>query len=84
MILYCICCNYNQITVHNFHAGHIISHANGGSSSIDNIMPLCSSCNLSMSSKNMEDFILQAYPQNMSRFLSKKYQNKINFSLDKK
>lgn len=73
--VHCICCNYNQITVHNFHAGHIISHANGGSSSIDNIMPLCSSCNLSMSSKNMEDFILQAYPQNMSRFLSKKYRS---------
>lgn len=71
--VHCICCNYNQITPFNFHAGHIISHANGGSSDIDNIMPLCASCNLSMSSKNMDVFIREAYPQNVGRFLARKY-----------
>jgi len=51
----CFVCNV-KITYHNFHAGHIISVKDGGSNNINNLEPLCSSCNLSMGCKNLNDF----------------------------
>lgn len=41
----------NIISVFNFHVGHNIPESRGGSSSIENLRPICSNCNLSMSSK---------------------------------
>lgn len=38
----------NEITVFDFHMGHVISLAEGGTNSLDNLMPLCSRCNLGM------------------------------------
>lgn len=38
----------NIITILNFHAGHIIPESKGGHTSIDNLRPICSNCNLSM------------------------------------
>jgi len=31
-----------------FHTGHIVAVADGGSNHIDNLEPICSSCNYSM------------------------------------
>lgn len=42
----------------NFHAGHLISVKNGGTDNITNLKVLCPLCNMSMSSKNLEDFKL--------------------------
>ena len=41
-------CN-NEINVFDFHVGHIIPESKGGATRIDNLMPICAKCNLSMS-----------------------------------
>ena len=53
----CQCCLREQITIGNFHAGHIIAHANGGSTTLDNLTCLCMLCNTSMTTHNLHDFI---------------------------
>ena len=52
----CLCCNHNYITQHNFHCGHVIAEANGGTLDIDNLRPICSACNNSMRTRNMNEF----------------------------
>ena len=39
----------NIISVFNFHAGHVIPDSKGGLINIENLRPICSNCNLSMS-----------------------------------
>jgi len=41
----------NKITVFNYHVGHNIPESKGGTIEIGNLRPICSNCNLSMSSK---------------------------------
>jgi len=52
----CSCCNITDITQLKFHTGHIIAKANGGLTNIDNLKPICESCNKSMGIKNMDEF----------------------------
>jgi hypothetical protein len=52
----CLCCNITDITQMKFHTGHIISEFNGGLLNIDNLKPICESCNKSMGTKNIDDF----------------------------
>jgi hypothetical protein len=42
---------YNTINVFNFQVGHDIPESKGGTIDIDNLKPICASCNLSMSNK---------------------------------
>ena len=53
----CLCCNITDITQLKFHTGHIISEINGGNINIDNLKPICESCNKSMGKKNMNEFM---------------------------
>jgi len=53
----CLCCKLTEITQLNFSCGHIISEFNGGELKLNNLKPICGSCNSSMGSKNMNDFI---------------------------
>lgn len=53
----CFCCQIQEITESNFECGHVISERNGGLVILDNLRPVCSACNKSMSSKNMFEFI---------------------------
>ncbi len=64
----CICCNTTEIDITDFHAGHIIAEKNGGLTTVENIMPICSSCNSSMGSNNMNEYINTYYPHNMRNF----------------
>ena len=41
----------NNINVFNFHVGHDIPESKGGTIDIDNLKPICASCNLYMSNK---------------------------------
>ena len=66
----CVCCNITEIDITNFHAGHIISEKNEGLINIDNIIPICTLCNTSMSSKNMDLYIQTYYPQNYNNYLN--------------
>ena len=51
----CYVC-HKLIKIEDFHCGHVISVNMGGSDSIDNLRPICSKCNLSMGTRNLEDF----------------------------
>lgn len=53
----CFCCKSETISRANFHCGHVIAHSNGGETTVQNLRPICPSCNMSMGSKNMEDFM---------------------------
>lgn len=46
-----------EINITNFEAGHIISRNDGGSDSLYNLTTLCMSCNRSLGSKNLCEFI---------------------------
>lgn len=39
----------NQITVYSFEAGHNIPESKGGTTDIENLIPICRQCNMSMS-----------------------------------
>lgn len=52
----CMCCGIKEIKMSSFHCGHITTEANGGQLCIDNLKPICSACNLSMGTENLEDF----------------------------
>lgn len=67
-IAYCISCNSTEIQQKNFIGGHIVSEKNGGTVTLNNIIPICSECNLSMGCRNMDDFIRDHYPENIVRF----------------
>lgn len=41
----------NNINVFNFHVGHNIPRSKGGTLDLNNLVPICSNCNLSMSDK---------------------------------
>ena len=53
----CQCCFRETISIGNFHAGHIKAHVNGGSSSLDNLVPICMLCNTSMGKYDLNEFI---------------------------
>ena len=53
----CLCCKLNEISQISFHAGHIIAEKNGGKLTVDNLKPICQSCNSSMKTQNMNEFI---------------------------
>lgn len=52
----CRNCKFNIISQMNFHCSHIIPECEGGATNVDNLIALCSSCNLSMAKKNMHEF----------------------------
>ena len=51
MITWCT----NNINPFDFHVGHNIPEGHGGSNNIDNLFPICSRCNLSMSNRHTID-----------------------------
>lgn len=59
----CWCCQIEPISARNKHFGHIIAEAEGGSATVDNLRPVCASCNLRMRTQNMYDFMVaESYP----------------------
>jgi hypothetical protein len=54
----CLCCNMSDITQLTFNCGHIIAEANGGELTVDNLLPICQSCNSSMGTQNFHDYKL--------------------------
>jgi len=53
----CTCCKLVDITQLSFHCGHIIAEAKGGELKMDNLKPICQSCNSSMGTMNMNEYI---------------------------
>src|SRR5579864_9088297 len=52
----CPCCG-TVIYQLNFEAGHIVPFSKGGSTKVNNLMPICSLCNKSMGNKNFFVFL---------------------------
>jgi 5-methylcytosine-specific restriction endonuclease McrA len=66
----CICCGLNKITTQNYEAGHIIAESKGGKTDINNLAPVCSTCNKSMGSKNMREFMEKNFNRNYDSVMS--------------
>lgn len=54
----CFCCNIIDITQFDFHGGHYISEYNGGETNVSNMRPICAKCNLTMSSTDMDIYMI--------------------------
>ena len=55
----CLCCLKTTITNTDFHVGHVLSEANGGTLNMDNLRPVCASCNYSMGTMSMKDYVIK-------------------------
>jgi hypothetical protein len=66
------CNNIIRNGLNGFHCGHIISEANGGETTLNNLKPICSNCNCRMGKINWKDYEKKC-----------KLENKINKSLTK-
>ena len=53
----CVCCRRENISIFNHHTSHIQSERDGGKVSLENLAPCCMTCNLSMMTMNMNDFV---------------------------
>lgn len=69
----CICCQNERINALLYHCGHIVAESKGGSTTMDNLLPVCSVCNLSMRDMNMHEFIQKTFPENEHDFLTRTY-----------
>jgi hypothetical protein len=80
---YCQCCRKNIIKQISFHCGHIISERNGGSTTLNNLIPLCQTCNLSMGRHNMNEFVKKyGFHDELDNSLPKKIINKTKKKLN--
>ena len=55
----CLCCLKTTISVFDFQVGHVLSEHDGGNLNIDNLRPICASCNISMGTTNMKDYVVK-------------------------
>lgn len=51
----------NQINVYDFQAGHRVPESKGGPTTLENLVPLCSRCNLSMGNQYTFDEWCKAF-----------------------
>tara|TARA_B100000963_G_C22598319_1_gene658978 strand:+ start:248 stop:1354 length:1107 start_codon:yes stop_codon:yes gene_type:complete len=83
----CIVCHNNKINMMNFECGHIIPESKGGETNEDNLLPICSLCNKSMTTQNMYDFTKYNFQNSYEALKQKKYtienNNKSIFDLNK-
>jgi len=52
----CFCCKVADIWQANFECGHVVSEFNNGKTELNNLIPICGTCNKSMSSMNFSNF----------------------------
>jgi 5-methylcytosine-specific restriction endonuclease McrA len=53
----CPCCDITKITQLNFDCGHVKPESSGGQTNINNLRPICGSCNTSMGQFHMVSFM---------------------------
>ena len=61
----CPICGINKIHQCSFSAGHVKSEAHGGTKVIKNILPICQSCNSTMGSTDMDEYVAKHGAANM-------------------
>jgi hypothetical protein len=57
-IIKCLCCDNNDIDSFTFECGHIVPSSKNGKCNIKNLVPICRTCNNSMSNTNMIDYMI--------------------------
>lgn len=57
----CLCCKSNNIDMFNFHCGHVVSNAEGGTIDLSNLRPICSVCNSTMGAMDMRQFAKEEF-----------------------
>jgi 5-methylcytosine-specific restriction protein A len=62
----CYVCS-GTINSKKFDCGHVIAVSNGGSNDISNLNAICSSCNKSMGTNNMDEFKTKFYSSTLNR-----------------
>ena len=64
----CQCCQTALKITSGWHMGHVNPAAQGGAKSLDNLRPLCTTCNMSMSNENADLYTsrLQRYNSSLS------------------
>ena len=68
----CYCCNITTINTFSFEAGHVISVKYKGPTTVENLRPICRSCNSSMGTENLEDFRKAHFPSNKRKLTAPK------------
>lgn len=58
----CAICKQTIITEGDYHVGHITARARRGKNDIDNLLPMCPSCNLRMGTRNAYEFQKDEFP----------------------
>ncbi len=53
----CFCCKSQPITTTNFDCGHVQAKSKNGKNDLSNLRPICGSCNSSMGSQNMLEYM---------------------------
>jgi 5-methylcytosine-specific restriction endonuclease McrA len=51
----CMVCDI-MINCTDFHVGHVVAHARGGTDHVDNLRPICAQCNMSMGTQNLNEY----------------------------
>ena len=65
----CYCCRITELKqLTNYQCGHVKSEKEGGTIDIKNLRPICISCNSSMGTQHMRQYILENYKNNLSLF----------------
>jgi hypothetical protein len=58
----CYCCKYTTIRMDDFQAGHVTAKSMGGSTTIDNLEPICARCNDDMKTMNLYEYQAKFHP----------------------
>ena len=65
----CHCCNTDEISQSNFACGHVKSEHDGGDLDIENLRPICTTCNSAMGTCNMIEYMKE---QGLGELINKK------------
>lgn len=59
----CFCCRQVSMDLFSsdWHSGHVLAEANGGTNTLENLRPICSGCNQDMSTKEMYVYMKDKY-----------------------
>lgn len=57
----------NIMHVYDFHVGHRKAEARGGATTLENLVAICSSCNLSMGTEHYDDWCKRGQPIAVSK-----------------
>ena len=68
---YCFCCRHTIIRQDDFQAGHVTARSKGGTTTIDNLEPICARCNNDMKTMNLYEYQAKFHPlaENVARLL---------------